>query len=248
MGLFDFLSKSKAAPAATKAPSEREIARLARLCGDKLAQNYDRQEAIDTLAKIGTAASSRALLKRFDWSMDPSITDQDEKEAALRGIVAAGEASLEPIRDYCARAESITWALKALRQISPAESLADELLSVLDRFDTEYMRNAQPKIQIIAALADHKSSEVREAVEPFLEDANETVRFQAVTTLFALGDAACFPLLVNALIEDESLRVKNRIAAGLVDKNHAVDEAHLEALAEGLPSEFKLVGRFIQRR
>ena len=35
--------------------------------------------------------------------MEPSITDQEEKESAMRGIVSAGEAALEPIRAYCRR-------------------------------------------------------------------------------------------------------------------------------------------------
>ena len=54
---------------------------------------------------------------RFTFYVDPTITDQEEKEAASRGIVAAGEAALPAIREYCKKAESLTWPLKTLKQI-----------------------------------------------------------------------------------------------------------------------------------
>src|SRR3954451_10128732 len=106
MGIFDFLGKKADRP--PKA-SEREIARLDRLLANKLSQNFDRQEAIQELGRMGTAQAASALLKRFDWVLDPSITDQEEKESCMRGIVSAGEAALEPIREYCQKAESLTW-------------------------------------------------------------------------------------------------------------------------------------------
>jgi len=228
MGLFDLFSKKTAAsqesaegkPAAapkakTKDASPRELARLARAVSNKLAQNYDRQEAIEQLGQMANVESARALLRRFDFSMEPSIVDQDEKEAAARGIAAAGMAALEPIHAYCARAESLTWPLKVLRQIVPADQIVTELLTLLDLFDTEYMRNPEPKIQVITALSEHKTADVREAVEPFLNDVNESVRFHAAGTIFAMSDPEALPPLLDALAQEESLRVKNRVARGI---------------------------------
>jgi len=229
MGLFDLFSKkSAAAPAAEgeqpkgasakskgKEVSARELGRLARVVSNKLSQNYDRQEAIEQLGALGSVDAARALLRRFDFTMEPSITDQDEKEAAARGIAAAGMAALEPIHAYCARAESLTWPLKVLRQIIPPDQIVDELLTLLDLFDTEYMRNPEPKIQLITMLGDYRENEVREAVEPFLGDVNEAVRFHASGTLFSIGDIRSADPLLTALAEEESLRVKNRIARGI---------------------------------
>ena len=87
MGLFDFLGKKKSDEPKR---GEREIARLQKVVGSKLSQNYDRQEAIEQLSRMATAESAAALLRRFDFTMDPSITDQDEKDSAAKGIVAAG--------------------------------------------------------------------------------------------------------------------------------------------------------------
>jgi HEAT repeat protein len=246
MGLFDFLGKKK--PSGGEAASDREVARFERIVGNKLSQNIDRQEAIDALAKMGTRASAAALLKRFDWLMDPTILDSEEKESALAGIVRSGEEAIEPIRAYCRKSDSLLWALKALSKIVPSERLADELLALLDQFDTEYIRNPEPKIQLITELSHHPTEDVRIAVEPFLNDASEPVRFAAATALFELKLPESAPSLVAALETEESLRIKNRIAQGLVDRRWPVPEEQLSTCKQALPSEFRMDGAFIVRR
>lgn len=250
MGLFDLFSKksaasapavegesAKAAPAPSKGKevSARELGRLARVVSNKLSQNYDRAEAIEQLGALANVDGARALLRRFDFSMEPSITDQDEKEAAARGIAAAGMAALEPIHAYCARAESLTWPLKVLRQIVPPDQIVDELLTLLDQFDTEYMRNPEPKIQLITILGDYRENPVREAVEPFLGDVNEAVRFHASGTLFSIGNPESAEPLIAALAEEESLRVKNRIARGLEQAGWVLPPALAERASAALP-------------
>lgn len=246
MGLFDFLGKKK--PAGGEVASDREVARFQRVVGNKLSQNIDRQEAIDALSKMGTRASAAALLKRFDWLMDPTILDSEEKEAALAGIVRAGEEAIEPIRVYCRKSESLLWALKALAKIVPTERLADELLALLDQFDTEYIRNPEPKIQLITELSHHSTEEVRVAVEPFLNDASEPVRFAAATNLFDLNLPESAASLVAALETEESLRIKNRIAQGLLDRKWPVPEEHLATCKQALPDDYRLDGSQIVRR
>jgi HEAT repeat protein len=245
MGLFDFLGKKK--PSGGEG-SEREVQRFERIVGNKLSQNIDRQEAIEALSKMGTRASAAALLKRFDWLMDPTILDSEEKEAALAGIVKAGEEAIEPIRSYCRKSESLTWALKALAQIVPPERHADELLALLDQFDTEYIRNPEPKIQLINALSHHPSEDVRIAIEPFLNDASEPVRFAAATALFELKLAESVTSLVAALETEESLRIKNRIAQGLVEKKWPVPQEQISTCSAALPGDFRLDGAVVVRR
>ena len=172
--------------------------------------------------------------------MEPSIVDQDEKEAAVQGIVAAGPAALDAIHNYCARAESLTWPLKVLRQIVPADQMVTELLTLLDQFDTEYMRNPEPKIQVITMLSEHKAPEVREAVEPVLNDVNESVRFHAAGTIFAMSDPEALPPLIEALAQEESLRVKNRMARGLEQAGWEVPESLAKQCETGLPPGYAL--------
>lgn len=238
MGLFDFIGKKKSDAPSKLSP--RELGRLERLVSNKLSQNFDRQEAIEELGKIGTSASVAALLKRFGWHLDPSITDQEEKENCVRGIVAAGEEALEPIRNYCKRAESLSWPLKALGAIVSDERYVEELLGILDQWDIEYVRNPEPKIQIISELEKFPSDEVRVAVEPFLGDMSEPVRFRAANTVFAIDNPASVPALVAALEAEESLRIKNRIARGLEEAGWALPEELRATCAAALPEGFKL--------
>ncbi len=246
MGVFDIFSKKKGESVPPR-KSEREIAKLRKLIGNKMSQNYDRQQAIEELGRMGTAEAAGALLRRFDWTLDPSITDQEEKEAACQGLISTGEVALEPIRKYCVRAESLTWPLRILQQIASEDQIVDELLGVLDEFDTEYTRNPEPKEQLIATLEEYPSEDVRVAVEPFLQDASEPVRFRAATTTFAMNNEQSVPALLEALNEEESLRVKNRLAQGLAERGWKIPSDLQDACRSALPDDFKLDGGVVRR-
>src|SRR5215475_2895043 len=101
MGLFDrFKKKTSDRPKANAADKWADRA------GDKRAQNYDRQEALHALAEMRTAEAALALMKRFTFNIDPSITDQEEKEIAFQGVVGAGTEAVEPVRQFAAKADS----------------------------------------------------------------------------------------------------------------------------------------------
>lgn len=241
MGFFDLFKKSAdtkqgGTPAASK--SGKDIARLTRIVGNKLSQDYDRQDAIAQLSAMANAEGARALLRRFDFAMEPSITDREEKEAAVEGVVAAGEAAIGPIRDYCQRAEGVIWPLKILRRIVDEDRFVDELLELLEQFDTEYVRNPEPKMQLIQALEEFATEDVRLAVEPYLQDVNENVRFTAVGTTFAMNAPAAAGALVEAMKQEESLRIRNRIASGLADRGWKLPTNSVSAARESLPQGY----------
>jgi HEAT repeat protein len=237
MALLDLFRKSDRA---TASKVDREIARLERLVSNKLSQNLDRQDALEQLGRFATAEAAAVLLKRFNWHLDPSITDHEEKETAVQGIVNAGEAALEPIREYCKRAEGLTWPLKALEQIVPQERFVEELLLLLDQYDTEYVRNHEPKVQLLNLLEAFPKPEVRIAVEQFLEDASEPVRFAAVGTVFAMGQDDAAVALATVLEREESLRIKNRIAQGLADRAWLVPDELCANVRKVLPAGYWL--------
>jgi HEAT repeat protein len=165
--------------------------------------------------------------------MDPSITDREEKETAADGVVASGEGAIRAVRDYCACAECLTWRLKILRRLVSHELFVVELLELLERFDTEYVRNPEPKVQLIMALEEYPKEEVRVAIEPFLLVVNEKVRFHAVGATFAMEEPQAATSLAGALSDEESLRVKNRIAAGLAQRGWTVPDTARGALPDG---------------
>ena len=260
MGIFDFLKKSTPPPAGGgAAPVDRKVAGPGKVAGDKRAQTYDRIEAIQALAAMRTADAAVALLKRFTFSIDPSITDQEEKDLAFQGIIAAGRGEvaklpkdekerekaladaqakkdqvIDSVREFCAKAEQLTWPLKVLRELLDDEEFVAEVAELLERFDTEYARNVEPKVQLIMALEDVVAEEAREAVLPFLEDVNETVRFHAVQTTFAQGEASCVPALVKLLEAEESVRVKNKVAEGLLQRGWSVPSELSDKTREAL--------------
>jgi len=232
VGLFDFLRKSNPPPG--RAPADKKVAGPARIVADKRAQTYDRLEALQQLADMKTVEAAAALLKRFTFSIDPSITDQEEKELAFQGIISAGKDAVDAVVEFCAKAENLTWPLKILHELLDDEEYRDELTELLGRFDTEYARNVEPKIQLIAALEEVVADEVLEAVTPFLEDVNETVRFHAVQTVFAQNKSAVVPALVKLLAEEESVRVKNKVAEGLLFRNWEIPTDLRSTAAEAL--------------
>jgi hypothetical protein len=215
VGFFDFLRKSNPPPAGSAAPSGKKVAGPAKVVADKRAQTYDRLEALQQLAEMKSGDAAAALLKRFTFVIDPSITDQEEKDIAFQGVVAAGKDAVPAVIEFCAKAEALTWPLKILRELLEDDEYREELMELLGRYDTEYARNVEPKLQIISALEAVVDDDVREAVAPFLEDVNETVRFHAVQTTFAQNNAACVPSLVKLLEAEESVRIKNKVAEGL---------------------------------
>ena len=238
MGIFDFLKKSSPPPAGGGSgggASDKKIASLGKVAADKRAQTYDRMEALQALADLKSVEAARALLPRFKFQIDPSITDREEKEVAYQGILAAGKDVVPAVRDFCAKAETLTWPLKVLREILDDDEYRAEILELLDRFDTEYERNVDPKIQTIVALEDVTADEdVREALERFFEDVNETVRFHALQTTFIHESEASVGAIARMLEAEESVRVKNKIAEGLAQRGWVIPEEERDKVREAL--------------
>jgi len=252
VGLFDFMKKKSAPPPSpsegkkgasldrsiTARPVDKKVVGPGKVAADKKAQTYDRMEALQQLADMKSPDAAAALLKRFTFVIDPSITDQEEKEIAFQGVIAAGEDCVPAVLDFCVlsikKAEQLTWPLKILRALLDDETYEEELITLLGHFDTEYARNVEPKVQVIQALEELVSEEVREAVAPFLEDVNETVRFHAVQTTFAQNEPGSLPALVKLLESEESVRVKNKVAEGLVFRGWPIPPELREATSKAL--------------
>jgi HEAT repeat protein len=239
MGLFDrFKGAPKVEGKASKAtPATKWADRI-----EKRAQNYDRQEAIQALSDIGTASAAEVLLKRFTFHIDPSITDQEEKDSAYRGILRAGREAIEPIRAFTTKAESLAWPMKLLKALVDEGEYVEELLRWLSRWDTEYSKFVDPKVQILADLEEHRDPRIREGVERFLEDVNEPARFHAVSTLLAQDDAAAVPALAKLLVDEESVRVRTKVAEGLAVRAWPLAESDRSAVRNVLPSPYSLDG------
>lgn len=242
MGLFDLFKGKSTSGNDGERRKGNAAAKYAEAAGNKRAQNYDRQEAISELCKLKSADAVEALLRRFTFVLDPSITDQEEKEAAFEGIVGAGREAIEPLRAFAAKAASVATPLRAIKEILPEEEIVEELLVWLDRWDTEYAKFVDPKLQILKGLEDYTHPDIREAVEPFLEDVNEEARFNAVATTLAQKDKEAIPALVKLLLDEESVRVKGKVADGFVALGWEIPEDQRGAVRKVLPHQYTVDG------
>lgn len=217
-----------------------QLKKLAERVANKRGQLPDRWEAIQALAKMHTAEAVAGLLPRFTFYVEPSINDQEEKDLAFDGIVATGSAAIAPIVAFLQRAESISWPVKMLERIAGPEALIERLLELLQSMDTEYERDPQKKIQVLAELEDRRDPRIAPATVRFVDDANETVRFHAASTLLAQGDAAEHrAALLKRVENEESVRVRVRILDGFVKAGWTIEDAS-PALRAKLPAGFSL--------
>jgi hypothetical protein len=223
MSLFGLLGKKSDAS---------QLKKWGERAANRRAQAVDRWEAIQQLVNMKSPAAVEALLPRFTFYVDPSITDQEEKDLAFDGIVAVGAEAAAPVEAFLRKAESLSWPLKILDRILIPEAVTAKLLDVLAGMDIEYERDPQRKIQILAALEERSSPAIAAAAARFLQDANETVRFHAASAVLAQADAeAQRPALLQCLCAEASVRVRNRILEAFAAKSWDVGEMAAEVKA-----------------
>jgi len=229
MGLFDVFKGGGGG-------LSKHVARVA----NRRAQKHERWESIQVLASDGSDEAIRALLTRFTIRVDPSITDGEEKNVAFHGIVQHGEAALGPVRDFLDSSETLAWPLKILREIQTEEEVTTTLLELLSKMDTEYERDPQKKIDVIASFEERKDPRIVEAVTRFLEDMNETVRFHTVGAILAQDEAkAALEALTKAFVAEESVRVRMRILDGYIEHRWTLGDAKEEA-SKRMPAGYSL--------
>jgi len=229
MGLFDVFKGGGGG-------LQKHVTRVA----NKRAQKHERWESIQVLASDGSDEALRALLTRFTIRVDPSITDGEEKNAAFHGVVENGEAALAPVLDFLESSETLAWPLKMLKELQSPEEVTTTLLELLSKMDTEYERDPQKKIDVIASFEEGKDTRIVDAVTRFLEDMNETVRFHAAGAILAQDEAdAALEAMTKAFLNEESVRVRLRMLDGYIARGWTLGDVKDEALKK-MPTGYSL--------
>jgi hypothetical protein len=206
MGFFDFLSADKR--------REKRLEREIKSANNKFKPKDYRQISLQSVIQEARGGNDRAiagLLARFAVVAEPSTEDEREKEWVYDALVDIGEDALPQIKRSLRSAESITWVQRTLRAIISEEEYKKELLSILEDFDTEYERSSDRKIQTIMALSGIPDPNVAEALIPFLEDVDETVRYQTVSALIDQAQEASREPLLKAMCDDKNIRFRNKL-------------------------------------
>jgi uncharacterized protein with PIN domain len=215
---------------------------------NRRAQAVDRWEAIQALLRVGSPEAVEALMPRFAFYVDPSITDQEEKDAVFDGIVQVGSEAIAPVVGFLRRAESASWSIKILDRIATPEVVVEKLVALLSDMDTEYERDPQRKVQMLAALEERRDPCIARCVARFLADANETVRFHAAGAVLSQPEAAAHrDDMLRCLVAEDSVRVRNRILEGFATREWDVG-ANLDAVRAKLAGGYTLDARGIPRR
>jgi hypothetical protein len=252
MGIFDLLSREGRA----KSALDKHVKKAT----NKLAQSQDRFAAMEKLKEMGGDEATYGLVRRFGFVYDKTIEDEQEKEWVESTLVGMGDKALPSIRKYILQGETVSWPLRVLGQIASPEKVVEIIDELIAREEPGYTRHPQKKIQFLTWLGDWKGAppaDIARRVVPYLTDFDETVRFSAIEALAHQRpdpQDARGPLL-DALIrpEEESRRIRNRIAEVLADLGWRVDDTpeHQAAVAKLLATTltgFTMTGEVLQRK
>jgi hypothetical protein len=215
MGLFDFLGSK----------DEREqgaLRKLARRLTEKFGPAENRQKVIDQLGEMGTPAALQTLCQRFTVCAEAGITDQEEKESALRWLVDAGREAVAPVTAFIQEQESgVAWGLRALAEVARPEEVIAVVTAELARLGAVYMRDPEKKLTLLAWTAEHHAGAGDEAMErallALLEDFTDDVRIGAARALAQrpLTAAAREGLIQLLLRSADNARVRGDVLAAL---------------------------------
>jgi hypothetical protein len=205
---------------------EREQSALRKL-GRKVTEKYgppeNRQKAIDQLRDLGTPGALATLCLRFTVRAEPGITDDEEKESARRALVEAGADAVEPVQRFVHEQEDgISWGLRALSELVPADRLLDTVVKELSRLGREYSRDPEKKLTLLTWLTEHhadaRPAGMDQALLPLLEDFSDDVRIGATRALAALapGDPVREGLIQLLLRDRDNARVRGEVLEALV--------------------------------
>jgi hypothetical protein len=224
LGIFDVFSK--------ESRKHRSIARLARVVANPKAAGEDRWAALLDLQKDGSGDAIYAMLCRYTYVAEVGtrsrVTDEQEKNLVADLITELGAVALPEIHRFLLSEEgpsgspkhSISYALRLLEDLSPdPEDTWRILREVALANEPGYERDPSRKIELLTFLGEwRKDPRIADLILPYLDDADEGVRFQTVVTLLRQGhETAKAPLLVLLENRDESYQMRNRVLAGFIE-------------------------------
>ena len=238
--------------------SEKKIEKITKMVCNPYCQPDVRKREMCRLLDDEQPAALRAVLKRFNFNSNGGIADEDEKKWLENQMVDMGKLAIEPLEDNIRTGKQLTYALRAYHRLQGQEKSADFFMKVLLEYGPDAYRAIEAKLQIVWQLAEYLDDErVIAALEPFVEDHSDDIRWAVLDLLEKVADAgnlkpevqAGFAGKMGLLLVDDSAgpRIQRRVAEVLADREWQVTDSTTQ-VASVLESEFFVDKKFYVRR
>ena len=232
MGLFDFLGGGT--------PAEK-AAKLKAKATQKYGDPATRQKALEQLGELQGPEATSALLARFTITVDPSTTDEDEKEHVFDLVRARGAEAVAPVKAFLKGNDAASsWMLRLLSAILTEAEVIQVALDLLAQLGAGYTRDPERKLVLLHFLEDKQDGRIREAARTFLEDMADDVKLAALRVLEKRPDETLREPLIQALLHPETSR---RVQAGVLETMASGKYAltgHRDAVQAALPQGWML--------
>jgi hypothetical protein len=223
MGLFDFWMSE-----------DQKIAKQQRTLTDKNAQAEDREKAARWLAENGGPKGIVSLLTRFDTSLDNQLKDSGEKDFVYALLVGLGPALHRPLDRHLEKCRHVAHPLRLYVELRGEEAAMVRVFEVLEIERKKDDFKPEKKHDLLVWLAERRHPALVESVAPFLEDFDEGVRYAAVEAISAQGDGRDALLRVLSNPQEESNRLRIRVAGVFAQRKWSVPDG--VALPQGYTS------------
>lgn len=213
-----------------------------------VSQSSDRWSAMERLREDGSDEALFALCRRFSFTYDKTIEDQQEKDWTVSSLVSLGEAALGPLRRYMKSASNLGYPLQILGQVASEKRVLEVIDELLEDEEPGYVRDPKRRIDIIEWLGGWTATprDVVKRVIPYVEDYDENVRFKSIETISLKPDAAAAETVCRAMVreEEESKRFQVRCAELLAEQGWSIEthKDQVQGLMGDILSNFSLKG------
>jgi HEAT repeat protein len=226
---------------------EQKLQRLIKKATNQLAQSPERHSAMDKLREEGSDEALYHLLRRFTFTYNKTLEDEQEKEWVVEMMIVKGSAALPPLRRYLKSASQVAYALRILERIADRDTILQIIDDLLADEDPGYTRDTGKRIQLLHWLGEWRAADspaIAQRIIPYLQDFDENTRYAAVEALSHHPTPAAAAPLVAALVREgeESNRLKARIAEVLADGQLSLGDRQKQVapLLDTVLAEFRI--------
>jgi HEAT repeat protein len=132
--------------------------------------------------------------------------------------------------------------LRLLRELVEEDEYVEELPHVALQVGHGVRQVHRPEAPDPRRAPGHTHEKIVPAVLPFVADSNETARLNAVMALLAQKDTKVVEPLVTQLLDEESVRVKNKICEGLMQLGPRSRKSAATRSRKALPERYVVDG------